>query len=65
MVFWPYFLCRQELAIPGAVQAISFIRELDGDGAMDLVPPYLLLAEANLGLGRFQQADEFLSLANW
>ena len=23
------------------------------------------LAEANLGLGRFQQAEEFLSLANW
>ena len=30
-----------------------------------MVPPYLQLAEANLGLGRFQQAEEFLSLANW
>ena len=32
---------------------------------MEMVPPYLLLAEANLGLGRFKQAEEFLSLANW
>ena len=32
---------------------------------MEMVPPYLQLAEANLGLGRFQQAEEFLSLANW
>jgi len=56
---------RHELAIPGATQAITFLRDLTGDDAMELVPPYLLLAEANLGLGRFQQAEEFLSLANW
>ena len=56
---------RHELAIPGAVQAISFLKDLHGDGSMELVPPYLQLAEANLGLGRFQQAEEFLSLANW
>ena len=56
---------RHELAIPGAVQAISFLKDLHGDGSMELVPPYLQLAEANLGLGRFSQAEEFLSLANW
>lgn len=56
---------KHELAIPGALQALSFLRELYGDGAMEMIPPLLLLAEANLGLGRFQQADEFLSLANW
>jgi tetratricopeptide (TPR) repeat protein len=56
---------RHELAIPGAIQALSFLKELHGDGAMEMVSSYLLLAEANLGLGRFQQADEFLSLANW
>ena len=32
---------------------------------MEMIPSYLQLAEANLGLGRFQQAEEFLSLANW
>ena len=36
-----------------------------GNGRIELVPSYLLLAEANLGLGRFKQAEEFLSLANW
>lgn len=56
---------RHELAIPGAIQAITFLKDIHGDGAMEMVPPYLLLAEANLGLGRFKQADEFLSLANW
>merc|ERR1711871_1091224 len=31
----------------------------------ELVPAYLLLAEANLGLRRYKAAEEFLSLANW
>ena len=39
--------------------------EVYGKGNIELVPSYLLLAEANLGLGRFKQAEEFLSLANW
>lgn len=30
-----------------------------------MVPPYLLLSEANLGLEQLQSAEEFLSLANW
>lgn len=30
-----------------------------------MVPPYLLLSEANLGLGLLQSAEEFLSMANW
>ena len=55
---------RHELAIPGAVQAISFLKDLHGDGSMELVP-LTCSWEANLGLGRFQQAEEFLSLANW
>lgn len=54
-----------ELAIPGALQALRFSVEVFGEGNIGLVPPYLLLAEAHLGLGKFQQAEEFLSLANW
>jgi hypothetical protein len=47
---------RHELALPGAIQAIAFLKELHGgDGAVELVSPYLLLAEATLGLGRFAQ----------
>mmetsp|Transcript_20205 Transcript_20205/g.42332 ORF Transcript_20205/g.42332 Transcript_20205/m.42332 type:complete len:456 (+) Transcript_20205:113-1480(+) len=69
-------LCQQEaskmlvngqytLAIPGAIQALSFLKDIFGDGSVESVPPYLLLAEANLGLEKFQQCEEFLSLANW
>jgi len=69
-------LCQQEaskmlvngqysLAIPGSIQALSFLKDIFGDGSVESVPPYLLLAEANLGLEKFQQCEEFLSLANW
>jgi len=54
-----------ELAIPGALQALRFSHELFGERSIELVPSYLLLAEANLGLKRNKQAEEFLSLANW
>lgn len=30
-----------------------------------MVPPYILLSEANLGLGLLQSAEEFLSMADW
>uniref|UniRef100_A0A7S2V026 MalT-like TPR region domain-containing protein n=1 Tax=Fibrocapsa japonica TaxID=94617 RepID=A0A7S2V026_9STRA len=56
---------RYELAVPGAIQALSFSKEIFGDGSIEMVPPYLLLSEANLGLGRLQQAEEFLAMANW
>jgi len=49
---------QYSLAIPGAVQSLKFLREIFGEGSVESVPPYLLLAEANLGLGKFQQAEE-------
>lgn len=69
-------LCQQEankflvqgsydLAIPGAIQALVFSKDVFGAGSIEMVPPYLLLSEANLCLGRLQSAEEFLSLANW
>ena len=54
-----------ELSIPGAVQALRYSLDVYGAGKIQLVPCYLLLAEANLGLGRHKQAEEYLSLANW
>lgn len=36
-----------------------------GAGRLELIPHYLLLAEANMGLERHKQAEEYLSLANW
>jgi hypothetical protein len=39
--------------------------EVYGAGRIELVPAYLLLAEANLGLKRYKVAEEFLLYANW
>ena len=44
---------------------MKFLRELYGDGAVELVAAYLRMAEANVGLARYQQAEQFLSMANW
>lgn len=46
-------------------QALAFSKEIFGDGSIEMVPPYLLLSEANLGLGALQSAEGFLSMANW
>uniref|UniRef100_A0A0G4GLQ1 MYND-type domain-containing protein n=1 Tax=Chromera velia CCMP2878 TaxID=1169474 RepID=A0A0G4GLQ1_9ALVE len=54
-----------ELAVPGALYGLKLALELHGNEALELVPSYLLLAEANLGLHRLKVAEEFLSLANW
>ncbi|CAM9764482.1 unnamed protein product [Ectocarpus fasciculatus] len=56
---------RYDLAVPGAIQALAFSKEIFGDGSIETVPPYLLLSEANLGLGLLQSAEGFLSMANW
>ena len=56
---------KYELAVPGALQSLRFSMEVYGDGRIELVPSYLLLAEANLGVSKFKLAEEFLTLANW
>jgi tetratricopeptide (TPR) repeat protein len=56
---------RYELAIPGALQSLKFSERVFGRGSVELVPSYLLLAEANLGLRRLAAAEEQLSLANF
>ena len=43
---------QYQLSIPGAQQSMAFIKEVHGDNSVELVPAYLLLAEANLGLRR-------------
>lgn len=53
------------LAIPAAVYALQLLTEVYGEGKLELVSAHLLLAEANLGAGRFSQAEQFLTLANW
>jgi len=54
-----------DLAIPGALQSLRFSIQVYGPARIELVPSYLLLAEANLGLKRFKTAEEFLLYANW
>eukprot|EP00611_Tribonema_gayanum_P022292 TRINITY_DN4449_c0_g1_i1.p1 TRINITY_DN4449_c0_g1~~TRINITY_DN4449_c0_g1_i1.p1 ORF type:complete len:444 (-),score=157.58 TRINITY_DN4449_c0_g1_i1:32-1321(-) len=54
-----------ELAVPGAIQALAFAQDAYGAQSLEMVPAYLLLSQANLGLARLQSAEEFLSLANW
>jgi hypothetical protein len=54
-----------EFAIPAALQCLKISTLIYGKGQIELVPAYLLLAEANMGLRRFAQAEEFLLLAEW
>jgi len=54
-----------ELAIPSALRGLRTLIALHGDGAVELVPAYLVLAEVNLGLGRVAQSEGFLSTANY
>ncbi|CAM9457164.1 unnamed protein product, partial [Ascophyllum nodosum] len=56
---------RYDLAVPGAIQALTFSKEVFGQGSIEMVPPYLILSEANLGLGLLHNAEQFLSMANW
>ena len=44
---------------------MNLTKDVHGEDSIEIVPTYLLLAEANLGLKRLKAAEEFLSLANW
>ena len=44
---------------------MKFTLRIHGEGAIEIVPAYLLLAEATLALGRHAQVQELLSMANW
>jgi len=54
-----------DLAIPAALQSLRFSIDYFGQNSIDLVPSYLLLGEACVGLSRYKQAEEYLSLAKW
>lgn len=58
-------LKKYQLAIPPAIQALKFSKDVDGDNSSTVVDPYLLLAEAFLGLDQVSQAEEYLSFARW
>lgn len=53
------------LAIPGAVHALKYAKDLDGEKSISVVEPNLHLGQAFLGLKEYSKALENLSLARW
>ncbi|KAJ3275864.1 Zinc finger MYND domain-containing protein 12 [Terramyces sp. JEL0728] len=56
---------QYELAIPAALQSLRFSMALSGDNPINLVPSYLILGEASIGMKRYYEAENYLSLAKW
>ncbi|KAJ7396466.1 Zinc finger MYND domain-containing protein 12 [Pitangus sulphuratus] len=52
-------------ALPAALQALRFSARVFGWSSVQLVPVYLLLAEASTGAGNLRQASKYLSEAEW
>eukprot|EP00112_Aurelia_sp_Birch-Aquarium-sp1_P024374 Seg768.15 transcript_id=Seg768.15/GoldUCD/mRNA.D3Y31 product="Zinc finger MYND domain-containing protein 12" protein_id=Seg768.15/GoldUCD/D3Y31 len=59
------FQGKYEFAIPAAMQSLKFSIDVYGLASIELVPSYLILGEACIGLGRLLQAEEYLSQAQW
>ncbi|XP_019628137.1 PREDICTED: zinc finger MYND domain-containing protein 12-like [Branchiostoma belcheri] len=56
---------HHEQAVPAAMQSLRFSIDVYGLSSIELVPSYLILGEASIGLGRLQQAEEYLAQAEW
>uniref|UniRef100_A0A8C5MYB5 Zinc finger MYND-type containing 12 n=1 Tax=Leptobrachium leishanense TaxID=445787 RepID=A0A8C5MYB5_9ANUR len=56
---------RHADVIPAATHSLSLVIDVHGLASVELVPVYLLLAEANIGLGQLTLAEEYLSQAYW
>ncbi|KFQ95720.1 Zinc finger MYND domain-containing protein 12, partial [Nipponia nippon] len=56
---------KHEEAIPAALHALRFGTEVYGSNSVQLVPAYLLLAEASAGVGHLPEASRYLSQARW
>uniref|UniRef100_A0A673AUP0 Zinc finger, MYND-type containing 12 n=1 Tax=Sphaeramia orbicularis TaxID=375764 RepID=A0A673AUP0_9TELE len=56
---------KHQEALPAAQFFLRCSTDVNGPSAVQLVPAYLLLAEANTGLGDLVSAMEFLSQAEW
>uniref|UniRef100_A0A1I8GPJ1 MYND-type domain-containing protein n=1 Tax=Macrostomum lignano TaxID=282301 RepID=A0A1I8GPJ1_9PLAT len=54
-----------EEAVPAALQSLKFAIDVHGSSSVELVPSYLILGEASIGLQRLSQAEEYLSQAQW
>ncbi|NWI24688.1 ZMY12 protein, partial [Sula dactylatra] len=56
---------KHKEAIPAALHALRLSTEAYGSNSVQLVPVYLLLAEASTGAGRLPEASKYLSQAEW
>ena len=56
---------KATLSMPAAMMAAFFIKDTLGVNSFALVPIYLILAEANLLMGKFSQCEEYLAMVNW
>uniref|UniRef100_H2YBS2 Uncharacterized protein n=1 Tax=Ciona savignyi TaxID=51511 RepID=H2YBS2_CIOSA len=56
---------KHNQAVPAAVQSLRFSIDVHGLNSVSLVPSYLILAEASIGLGKLSQGDEYLAQAEW
>ncbi|XP_053308296.1 zinc finger MYND domain-containing protein 12 [Spea bombifrons] len=56
---------RHGAVIPAAAHSLSLVIDVYGLTSLELVPVYLVLAEANIGLGQLTLAEEYLSQAYW
>ncbi|XP_029520196.1 zinc finger MYND domain-containing protein 12 isoform X1 [Oncorhynchus nerka] len=56
---------KYQESLPAAQLSLRCAMDVYGPSAVQLVPAYLLLAEANVGLGSLSQAEGYLSQAEW
>lgn len=56
---------KHEQAVPAAMQSLRFSIDVHGLDSIQLVPSYLILAEASIGLHKLTQAEEYLAQAQW
>ncbi|XP_050413704.1 zinc finger MYND domain-containing protein 12 [Patella vulgata] len=56
---------KHEQAVPAAMQSLRFAIDVHGLSSIELVPSYLILGEASIGLGRLSQAEEYLAQGQW
>lgn len=52
-------------AIRGGLKALQFTQHVYGTNALEQIEPYFLLAKASQHLKNYEDAEEFLSIANW
>eukprot|EP00466_Bigelowiella_natans_P006004 jgi/Bigna1/83620/fgenesh1_pg.111_\ len=53
------------LAVVAGLQALRYSKAVYGTNSLDVIPAYLLLAEANMGLNRLEMANKYLEFGNW